>query len=516
MPAAELRLGIDVGATHTDAVVLDERDRLLAKAKVPSSPDVHAGVAAAIDRLPAAGVVASGTVASVMLSTTAMTAAVEQRSGLGRVAALRIGSPVGDAIPPLTNWPADLRRVVGGARATVRGGAEFDGRAIAPLDEDAVCRFLDEVAGATHSVAITSVFSPVAPEQELAAAGLVAAELGPAVHVSMSHQTDGIGLLARENATILNAALYQVIGGVRDGLQATLADRGLDVATYFAQNDGTLMAIDYAAGYPVLTIGSGPANSIRGAAFLSGLTDAIVADVGGTSTDFGVLSAGFPRESAAGVEIGGVRTNFRMPDILALALGGGTVIGPDGAVGPRSVGYRITEEAFTFGGSTPTLTDAGVLAGRAALNGGPVPDRLHDTLAGAMETADRMLADAVDRMTLGKTDRTLIVVGGGAFLVPDRLPGVAEVIRPDHGDVANAVGAAIALASGTIETIIPAGDGRREAIDDASENARRRAVQAGADPAEVEVVEITEVPMSYLPEPALRLRVKAAGPLGSL
>ena len=75
---------------------------------------------------------------------------------------------------------------------------------------------------------------------------------------------------------------------------------------------------------------------------------------------------------------------------------------------------------------------------------------------------------------------------------------------------------AIAMVSGTIETIIPAGEGRREAIAEASGVAGRRAVQAGADPAGVEVVEITEVPMSYLPEPALRLRVKAAGPLGNL
>ena len=74
----------------------------------------------------------------------------------------------------------------------------------------------------------------------------------------------------------------------------------------------------------MLTIGSGPANSLRGAAFLTGYADALVADVGGTSTDVGVLVGGFPRESSAAVEIGGIRTNFRMPDVLAVALGGGT------------------------------------------------------------------------------------------------------------------------------------------------------------------------------------------------
>ena len=86
------------------------------------------------------------------------------------------------------------------------------------------------------------------------------------------------------------------------------------------------MALDHAVRYPVLTIGSGPANSIRGAAFLTGSSDALVVDVGGTSTDVGVLVNGFPRESSQGVEIGGIRTNFRMPDLVTVALGGGTVL----------------------------------------------------------------------------------------------------------------------------------------------------------------------------------------------
>jgi hypothetical protein len=90
------------------------------------------------------------------------------------------------------------------------------------------------------------------------------------------------------------------------------------------------------------------------------------------------------------------------------------------------------------------------------------------------------------------------------------------VLRPDHGDVANAVGAAIALVSGRWDAIAPAGEGRRKAIDEACEIAVQRAVQAGAEPDRVEIVELTEIPLSYLPEPAIRVHVKAAGPLGWL
>jgi N-methylhydantoinase A/oxoprolinase/acetone carboxylase beta subunit len=511
----DLRVGIDVGGTNTDAVVLGADGRVIARTKQVTSSDVTTGLQNALTTVLDTLGADAGRVGRVMLGTTHATNAILERRGLGRVAAIRLAAPATASVPPLQSWPADLAGAVAAGTAVLPGGHYVDGSLIAGLDAEAVKRFLGGVADRIDAVALTGVFSPAFADQELAAADLVRAELGEDVQISMSHEVGSLGLLERENATILNAALYQVIGGVRDGLRQTLADRNLNVATYFAQNDGTLMAIDYAAAYPVLTIGSGPANSIRGAAYLSRLTDAIVADVGGTSTDLGVLVAGFPRESAAGVEIGGVRTNFRMPDILALALGGGSIVGASGQVGPESVGYRISQEAYVFGGATPTLTDAGVLTGRSALTG-TIPDTEHANLWQALDNADAMLVDAVDRMTLGKADWPLIVVGGGAFLVPDDLPGVSEVIRPDHGDVANAVGAAIALVSGTIETIIPAGDGRSEAIEAAREQAHRRAVRAGGDPAAVEVVEITEVPLSYLPEPALRLRVKAAGPLGNL
>ena len=95
---------------------------------------------------------------------------------------------------------------------------------------------------------------------------------------------------------------------------------------YISQNDGTLMNADFATDYPVLTFASGPTNSMRGAAFLSGLKDAIVIDVGGTTTDVGVLQHGFPRVAALAVSIGGVRTNFRMPDTLSIGLGGGSLV----------------------------------------------------------------------------------------------------------------------------------------------------------------------------------------------
>src|SRR5947208_13503559 len=108
-----------------------------------------------------------------------------------------------------------------------------------------------------------------------------------------------------------------------------------------------------------MSFASGATNSMRGAAFLSGVQDAMVVDVGGTSTDVGQLRRGFPREANSVVEIGDVRTLFRMPDLLSIGLGGGSIVTHDPLqVGPDSVGYRLTEAALVFGGNTLTATDA--------------------------------------------------------------------------------------------------------------------------------------------------------------
>ena len=513
------RLGIDVGGTNTDAVILDRDDRVIANAKVACTPDITGGITAALDavlRSPGADATRIG---HVMLGTTHATNAVLERKHLHRVAVIRIGGPATHGIRPMFEWPRDLAGTVSVGETIVDGGIEFDGRDLAPFDSDAVARFLGKVAADADGVAITSVFAPVSPRHELLAAEVVKRELGE-VHVSLSHEIGSVGLLERENATILNAALVGVASDVAHALSQALAVHDLRPVTFFAQNDGTLMALDHALRYPVLTIGSGPANSIRGAAFLTGITDVLVADVGGTSTDVGVLVNGFPRESSQGVEIGGIRTNFRMPDLVTIALGGGTVLSGDAGeirVGPASVGYRLLDEALVFGGATPTLTDSAVAAGRAALGDGGRVARHRRLLDGALHKADAMLADAIDRVKTAKGDRALIAVGGGSILVPDDIPGVSEVIRPEYFDAANAIGAAIASVSGQVDRIFHFGaDGRKAALAEARDEAREHAVAAGADPDTVEIVEMEEIPLAYLTTPAVRIRVKAAGALRGL
>ena len=251
---------------------------------------------------------------------------------------------------------------------------------------------------------------------------------------------------------------------------------------------------------------------MRGAAFLSGLSDAMVIDVGGTTTDIGRLVRGFPAEANTVVLIGGVRTLFRMPDLLSVALGGGSIVDPStGAFQGRSVGHRITEEALVFGGTRVTATDVAVAAGRADIGDGDrvralEPSLVQACLAGARE----LFETSVDRVKTDARQIPLVAVGGAAFLVPDRLPGISDVVTVPNGAVANAIGAAIAQVSGEVDQIF-SGCSRETAIDRATELARARAIEAGADSESLVVTDVDDLPLAYLPGDARRVRVRVVG-----
>jgi N-methylhydantoinase A/oxoprolinase/acetone carboxylase beta subunit len=277
------------------------------------------------------------------------------------------------------------------------------------------------------------------------------------------------------------------------------------------------MALEHAIRFPCLTVGSGPANSMRGSAHISGLTDAIVADIGGTTTDVGLLVNGFPWESTLPNAVGDVDTNFRLPDIVTVPIGGGCVVRRKTdrwTVDVRSLGHALVQEALCFGGFTPTLTDAAVAAGRARIGDRPVPAEWAARLSSALAYSDRLLADAIERVRLGPDDLPLVIVGGGSIIAPATFPGIRRVVRPPHAEVANAIGAAIAPVGGQAERICAnRPDRRADAVADISSEAIHRAIHAGADPALVRVVEVDEVPLTYLLDPAVRIKVRAVGPL---
>ena len=340
------------------------------------------------------------------------------------------------------------------------------------------------------------------------------------MHVSISSEIGSMGLIERENATILNAALHEVAKRFTEGFAQSLADKGVTNAeVYLSQNDGTLMTMEHARRYPILTIACGPTNSIRGASYLTRRRDAIVIDVGGTTTDLGVLSNGFPRESGVAVTIGGVRTNFRMPDVVSIGLGGGSIVrvADDGTVtvGPDSVGYEITERALVFGGDVMTATDVAVRLGMAEVGDASLVAGIpEETARRAMEVIRDLAEDAIDMMKVSSDPIDVVLVGGGAIVLPHDLAGTAKVFAPEHAGCANAIGSAISKVSGIYEALVDYDKVPREqALETARASAIETAVEAGAVRETVEVIDAEDVPLAYYPGHTNRVKVKAAGDL---
>lgn len=509
------RIGIDVGGTNTDAVLLED-DRVLHTVKTPTTADVLTGVRLALEST--ARAMGSDPVQAVMIGTTHFVNAVVQRRDLAPVGALRIGLPASRSLPPFCDWPADLAAMVRGQVHMVEGGHDFDGRPIMPLDEGAVASAARAMrAAGITCVAISSIFSPLDPTMEDCAAAILRAEM-PGASITLSHDLGRIGLLERENVALLNACLAPLAQHTVQAFEDALRQAGIAAPLFITQNDGTVIRAELAARFPVLSFASGPTNSMRGAAFLTGLKDALVVDVGGTTADIGALKAGFPREANAIVHVGGVRTLFRMPDLLSIGLGGGShVEARDGriAIGPRSVGFRLPELSRIFGGPQLTTSDIAVRAGLLSLGDASRVADITEGFAGdALAEAARMLEEVVDRMKTEAADVPLLAVGGGAFLVPDRLPGCSEVLRPAHAAVANAVGAAIAQVSGEADQVFQ-GMTRAEAMAAAEGIARDRAVEAGADAMTLALVDIEDLPIAYLPGGALRVRARVVGEIAA-
>jgi N-methylhydantoinase A/oxoprolinase/acetone carboxylase beta subunit len=512
-----VRIGIDVGGTNTDAVLM-EGSSVLAAVKAATTDDVTSGIVGALDGLQAQRAFDPADVQAVMIGTTHFINALVEGRRLAPTAALRLGLPATASLPPMVDWPARLVEAVKGRSYLAHGGHEFDGRHISELDEDELRRAAaDMAAHGVRSVAISSVFSPVNTEFEQRAAAVLAEELGPAVAISLSHEIGRIGLLERENATIINAALRELATGIVEGLAKSVSGHGITAPIYLSQNDGTLMDVDFARQYPVATFASGPTNSMRGAAVLSGLATCAVIDVGGTTSDVGVLTNGFPREATTEVVVAGIRTNFRMPDVLSVGIGGGSLVRDEGGVtvGPDSVGYRLTEEALVFGGRTLTATDVAVATGRADIGDRELARSVDAGLARrALDRIAADVADVVERMRTSADPLPVVAVGGGSILLPEELAGLGAVHRPENFAVANAIGAAIAQVGGEVDRIYAIEPGRRDAVvDEARQEAVDRAVAAGAEPHSVSIVDFDEVPIPYLPGNATRIRCKAVGDL---
>ncbi|KAI4747149.1 DUF917-domain-containing protein [Aureobasidium sp. EXF-12298] len=525
-----LRIGVDVGGTNTDGVILDPTKAsepgkgVVAWHKAPTTTNPSAGISNALTSMFEQANTNPSDVASVTIGTTHFVNAVVERDAarLARVAVIRLCGPFGKHALPCIDWPADMEDLILGHHALVKGGLEVDGNLIADIDLEEIkdqCEIIKQ-KGIT-SIVVIGVFSPIDStyRQEEGAAQVINDTL-PGCHIVLSKEVANLGFLERENAAILNASILPFARKTIRSFQKPIKRLGLTCPVFLSQNDGTILSGEMASRLPIRTFSSGPTNSMRGAAYLAqGETNEamMVVDIGGTTTDVGLLLAnGFPRQAAAYSEFAGVRMNFSCPDVKSIGLGGGSVVRENHdntTVGPDSVGYKIQTEALVFGGEVPTTTDY-TIAGDSDIDIGDRSKVKHLSQSGISSfkaVVKTMLEKVVDTMKTSPEDLPVLLVGGGAIIAPDELVGASRVIKPEYSGVANAIGAAIARVSAVIDTV-KSTESKSVAnlVDEISKEAIQKAVESGAAEDSVKIVEVETLPLPYIANKG-RFIIRAAG-----
>lgn len=343
-------IGVDTGGTYTDAAVIDaDGHRVVTSAKaLTTKGDLAIGVseaiAAAVGQMPAG--LSPGDVSLVSVSTTLATNAVVEGHG-STAGALLIG------------FDAQMAERTGIAKAfpglplvLVAGGHDHNGDEKAPLDEAAITAALERMN--VEAIAIASAFAVRNPAHEQRAREMVRRLSGAPVTVS-TELSSALDAPRRAMTAVLNARLISRIASLIGAVERAMAALGISCPVMIVKGDGTLALAQSVVHRPIETVLSGPAASLVGAAWLSGVRDFIMSDMGGTTTDLGVLTAGRPRIAEEGAEVGGWRTMVKAIDVKTIGLGGDSEvhIGMDGkiGVGPQRVvpvsliGSRFPETA---------------------------------------------------------------------------------------------------------------------------------------------------------------------------
>jgi len=310
-------LGVDTGGTYTDAVILDEReDRVVASAKsLTTRPDLSKGVGSAIDAALEASGVPAGAIAMVSLSTTLATNALVEGQG-GRVALVFIGF----AAPELAR--AGLEEALKGDPVIlIPGGHSHAGTEVTTLDLARLETEISSLPSGVTAFAVAASFATRNPAHEIAARDLIRRRT--ALPVTCSHELSaGLNGPRRALTAVLNARLVGMIDRLIAACEAHMGRRGISAPLMVVRGDGALVSAALARERPIETILSGPAASIAGASWLTGERDALVSDIGGTTTDVCLLRDGRPAIDPEGARVGAFRTMVEAVAMRTTGLGG--------------------------------------------------------------------------------------------------------------------------------------------------------------------------------------------------
>lgn len=484
---ARYRLGVDVGGTFTDVVLLREDTGDVRHTKVLTTyPNPAEGVAEGISRGLEEFSVDAGEVAAILHGTTIATNALIERRGArtalltsrGTRDVLEIGR---QTRPALFDWFADKPEplVPRRWRFELNERVNSRGEVLATPSEEEIRQVIARLeAEGIEAVAVCFLFSFLNPESERRVGALLRKAL-PDVSVSLSSEVlPEYREYERASTTVANAYLTPVLSRYAAQLGASLEKMGLSARLHLLQSNGGVASLESAREKAVSTALSGPAGGVTGASYLAGLLglpNVISMDMGGTSCDVCLIRDGLPGWTSE-APVAGLPIRIPMVNVEAVGAGGGSVVWVDSGgalrVGPRSAGSSPGPVSYGRGGQEPTLTDAHVVLGTVLPES--FPDKgislNREAAVDAMGRIARRLGLGVERAALGAVqvinhhvaqairavsvmrghdprDFALVAFGGAgpmhACFVAEEL-GIRRVVLPFAAGVFSALGAALA------------------------------------------------------------------------
>ena len=436
-------LGVDTGGTYTDAVVLNEAsDVVVASAKaLTSRPDLAIGVGGAIDAALADAKVAPADIAMVSLSTTLATNALVEGQG-GRIALIAIGFD--DADLGRAGLTEALR---GDPVIRLSGGHNHAGGEVSALDLPALRIALGGLDAGITGFAVAASFATRNPAHEVAARDLIREMTGKPV--SCSHElSQALGGPKRALTAVLNARLIGMIDRLITACEDHLTAVGVTARLMVVRGDGALVSASIAREKPIETILSGPAASIAGASWLTGETDALVSDIGGTTTDICLLRDGRPKIDPQGARVGPFRTMVEAVAMRTWGLGGDSEVHVlDGLESALCLGPRRLMPISLAAVHCPDLVHAGLDSALAqdvpAADGGQFAIPLWAQMPEGLDAREQVVADrlADGPQRLGQAVQTRMESPALARLVGRGLVILAGVTPSDASHVLGLVDA---------------------------------------------------------------------------
>ena len=330
-------LGVDTGGTYTDAVILEDEERVIAFSKaLTTHSDLSLGIGSAIQKAVKQRNTAPEKISLVSLSTTLATNALVEGQG-DRVALIMIGFKDNDL-----EKHSIFDALKGDPFLVIEGGHNYAGFEKSRLAKNKLSKWVSEIKGVS-AYAVCSQFAVRNPEHELEAAKIIRKLTDKPV--SLSHQISAkLNGPKRALTAVLNARLIALIDLLIVKAEHVIKSFGILAPLMVVRGDGALISAAQAREKPIETILSGPAASIVGARWLTGETEAIISDIGGTTTDIAVLKGGKPAIDPRGASVGPYRTMVEAVAMYTFGLGGDSEVklrveglGGDISLGPKRV-----------------------------------------------------------------------------------------------------------------------------------------------------------------------------------